>query len=82
MATIDGSGTLPLGNFFSVTPNDSTEVLTRAVYVGVTGSLAFIGADDSASVTLTNLAAGIWHPIRARRILATGTTATGIVGAL
>jgi len=72
----------PLENFFSVTPNDSTDLtyVTRAVLVGVSGDLEII---DRAGVTtiIPNLAAGMFHPIRAVRIKDANTTATSIVGA-
>lgn len=60
---------------------DLTAGPTRALYVGVTGNVAviFVGDKDADAVTLVGLAAGVWHPIQVRRILATGTTATGIV---
>lgn len=60
---------------------DLTSGPTRGVYVGASGNLAviFVGDKDADTVTLVGLAAGIWHPIQVRRILQTGTTATGIV---
>lgn len=62
-----------------VTPNDTTEFRpTRGVYIGVSGDLKATFIDGS-SATLTNLAAGVVHPLRVKLINATGTTATGIV---
>jgi hypothetical protein len=37
-----------------------------------------VGGD---TVTMYNLAAGAWHPIQAKRVYATGTAATYILGA-
>lgn len=55
--------------------------VTRGVYVGVTGNLAVVFADqpDSAAVTLVGLAAGIWHPMQIQKVMQTGTTATSVV---
>ena len=65
-----------------VTPNDGadlTDTPTRGIYVGVSGDLAVVGEENAASVVLVGIAAGIIHPIAVKRVLATGTTATGIV---
>lgn len=66
----------------AVTPSDSADLpgaLSRGLYVGTSGDVALIPAEGESPVTLVGLAAGLWHPISARRILATGTTATGIL---
>jgi len=67
----------------AITPNDSTDLTTyaKALYVGVAGDLRVLpvaNADDAA-VTLKNHPIG-YAPIQVRRVLATGTTATDIVG--
>lgn len=68
---------------FPVTPNDGEDLETpvRAVNVSVAGTLrvTMVTQDPGAHVTLT-VSAGTVFPIRAKRIWATGTTATGIVG--
>lgn len=71
----------PLRNLFAITPHDTNnlEAVARAIYVGGTGSLK-VETDGGQVITLTNLAAGIFHPIVVRKVLATGTTATGIIG--
>jgi hypothetical protein len=67
----------------AVTPSDSTDLpsVTRGLYVGVIGdvNVIFAADKDASTVVLTGLAAGVWHPIQVRRVLATSTTATGIV---
>jgi len=69
----------PPGNAAAVTPNDSTDLtnVTRAINVAAAGNVA-IDTEAGDSVTLY-VAAGIAFPVNARRIKATGTTATGIV---
>jgi hypothetical protein len=71
----------PAASAFAVTPSDASDLptLTRALFVGVSGNLVVTLVSDSASVTFANLSAG-WHPIRARKIHATGTTAGSILG--
>ena len=73
--------TSPITGGFDVTPNDSNDlpVLTRALMVGAEGDVvvAFI---DGTLLTLPALSAGVVYPIRAARIMATGTTATAIKG--
>jgi hypothetical protein len=68
----------PLTEWASINPSDSTDlaVRPRALYVGVAGSVV---CRSEAGVDVSfNLSAG-WHPIRPVRILAAGTTATGLV---
>lgn len=54
--------------------------ITRGIWVGVGGNIAvqFCDDKDAASVILTNVAAGVWHPMQIQKVLQTGTTATGI----
>jgi len=72
----------PAVNAFSVTPNDSADLAnsTRGIYVGVSGDIKIDTVGGDSAVTFVGLAAGIIHPIRAKRIYATDTTATSIVG--
>lgn len=72
----------PARTGFAVTPSDTVNIPegTRGLYVGASGDVAVILLDDTTSVVFTGLAAGIIHPIAAKRVLSTGTTATGIVG--
>ena len=70
----------PVSHAFAVTPDDASDMthVTRALYVGGAGDLQAMMADGTA-VTFVAMSAG-WHPVRVRRVLATGTTATSIVG--
>ena len=69
----------PAHHAVAITPNDSASIhQARAVYVGTAGDLR-LDMPSGATITLNNLAAGVVHPIQARRIYATGTTAADIV---
>lgn len=75
-----GAGlTSPAGRFAAVTPSDGVDLaqVSRALFVGVAGDLAVIGAGGD-TVTFAHAPVG-YHPIRVARVLATGTTATNIV---
>lgn len=79
-ASASGGITGPLTKCVAVTPHDST-LLTdtaRALYVGATGNVVLLMPDGN-TITLTAVAAGVWHPIRFNRVNSTSTTATGIV---
>lgn len=72
----------PAENAAAITPNDTTDLpdTTRAIYVGGAGNLAVIMAGGGATITLTGVLAGMIYPLRVARVLATGTTATGLIG--
>lgn len=69
----------PARRLLAVTPSDVADlaVIPKALHIGVGGTISIIGADDTDPVTLT-VDAGLL-PVRARRVRATGTTATSIV---
>lgn len=73
--------TSPATHAFAVTPNDGLDLpeATRALYVGAGGALA-LRLVSGQSVTFTGLAGGSILPVRADRVLATGTTASAILG--
>lgn len=68
------------GTFSAITPSDSVDLpsVTRGVYVGGDGNVVAV-SEAGVAVTFANASAGAILPIRARRINATGTTATGLV---
>lgn len=73
--------TSPAINAVAVTPSN-TDVLDppcKSLYVGVAGNLALVLADDSAAVTFVGVSVGQILPVRAKQVLATGTTASSIV---
>ncbi len=69
---------------YAVTPNDTTDFTqgaTRAIYVGGAGTISLIMASGNAlTMTVPVNAIGFVIPYRVKRILATGTTATLILG--
>ncbi|MGR3699462.1 MAG: spike base protein, RCAP_Rcc01079 family [Roseovarius sp.] len=71
----------PICGGFDVTPSDAADLLqmTRGVMVASAGDLAVVLKSGDA-VTLPALSPGVIYPIRIARVLATGTTATGIKG--
>lgn len=71
---------LPADRHFAITPNDSTDltITPRVIRIGGSGDIAI---RDIAGVDITYAVSdGEVIPIRAVRVLSTGTTATGIVG--
>lgn len=82
----DGNGntrsTYPVTRLLAVTPGPDELPLVngqypRGIYVGVLGNVTVLAAEDTTEVTITNLAAGIWHPISAKKI--TAATALNIL---
>lgn len=79
---IKGKGPGEVGaayDFFPITPNDGVDILveTRWISVAVAGNLA-VTKKDGTNVTLA-LPAGVFPLGAVQRVLATGTTATGLV---
>ena len=63
----------------TVTPSDSTIIpVTRGLYVGVTGNITVKMADDENIITFSNVQVGVL-PIQVIKVMATNTTASGIV---
>ena len=67
--------------FYAITPSDTVDIplKPRAVVLGVGGNLNVTDALGTTTL-ISNLTAGIFYPIRPVRIMATGTTASNIVG--
>jgi hypothetical protein len=66
----------PATRLVAVTPHDSNPLpeTPKALYVGIGGDLAVVGAGGGAAVTLANVPDGSVLPVRARIVAATGTT--------
>jgi hypothetical protein len=69
----------PARNAAAVTPSDSADLgnVTRALWIGVAGNVA-VTMSGGQNVTFI-MPAGGPYPVSVSRVLATGTTATGIV---
>ena len=63
----------------AVTPSDTVDQFYDTLYVGGAGAVKVMTSRGN-QVTLTAVPAGTRLPLRVRRVYATGTTATGIVG--
>ena len=85
---VDPYGTAPRGvmnpadKAFAITPNDSTDLAEycRALYVGGAGNVSVLMNGDSTPTVFVNVAAGSLLPLRIKRVRATDTTATNLVG--
>lgn len=72
--------TTPLRDLIAVTPNDTTILQgIRALWVGGAGNVA-VRTIQGTTVTISGIVAGTLIPIEVDIILATGTTATLILG--
>jgi hypothetical protein len=73
----------PAETGFAITPDDSADLseTTRALYIGDGGSLVAVLA-SGVELSLVGLQTGSIIPIRVRRVKATGTTASALVGLL
>jgi hypothetical protein len=71
----------PAAGASAITPSDTENLAEpcRGIWVGVQGNLKVTMIDGDV-VTFPAMAAGVVHPIQIRRVWATDTTATGIVG--
>lgn len=70
----------PATHGFDVTPSDDGALseTSRALYVGTAGTLAVTFA-SGASLVFPSVAGGAVLPLRVTHVLATGTTAAGII---
>jgi hypothetical protein len=70
----------PGGSAAAVTPQSTNELeyVTTGLYVGGAGDVR-VQMRDGQEVTFSDVAAGSVLPIRVRKVLLTGTTATDIV---
>lgn len=65
----------------AVTPNDSVvfDPPTKSLYVGVGGDLTVLLADDTVPVLFQAVQGGLPYPLMVKKVMLSGTTATGIV---
>lgn len=65
---------------YAIVPSDSATQTGNHIYVGGAGNVALIPADGSDAVTFVAPDAGIVLDIAFKKVMATGTTATSLVG--
>jgi hypothetical protein len=72
------------GSAFAIVPNDGGDLpqRPRGVYIGGGSGVLVAVLGDGVTVTFSGLVTGSILPISPKRILATGTTATLLVGLL
>jgi hypothetical protein len=73
--------TAPAQHGFAITPADGTDLPseTRGLWVGASGDLVLVLASGD-EVTIAGVPGGTLLPLRIRRIRATGTGASQLVG--
>jgi len=69
----------PAMEAMAITPSDADDVWARALYIGTAGDVAIQCYDNAASVVFKSCPVGVL-PVTAKRVFATGTTATNILG--
>jgi hypothetical protein len=74
--------TSPARNAFVVTPDDAIDlpITCRSLFVGGAGDVSAILAKEISAVIFKNVPAGAVLPVSVKRVEATLTTATDIVG--
>lgn len=72
----------PMGRGFAITPSDTTVLTqpTRGVWVGGAGTIVVLMNGDTVTVTLLGVATGTMLNLSVVKVMATGTTASSIVG--
>lgn len=69
----------PAVGAYAITTSDSATNNARALYIGVSGDVAVVTRGRSTSVVFKSVPIGIL-PVQVTKVLATGTTATNILG--
>lgn len=75
---------LPGNNAAAVTPSDTAQFPSSMIYVGVSGNVAVMPADQEGrtsptAVTFVGMSAGDTVPVLCSRVMSTNTTATNLV---
>lgn len=81
-ANAANSLTSPAEDCFVIQPSDQSDLpkVTKAIFVGQGGDVRLIPLRGTTAVTFFNLASGSVLDVRARAVLAAGTTALDMVG--
>jgi hypothetical protein len=80
-ARLNDSTDYPARSLRAITPDDDNDLdyVPKAIWVGGAGDLTVICFEDGSPVTLVGCQDGQIVPIRAKRVMATGTDATDLV---
>jgi hypothetical protein len=80
--SLNSFGTGPSSSAFSITPNDDADITypIRAIYVGTGGDLQVILQDDTVEILFANVLGGSCLPLQIKRVMASGTAASDLVG--
>ncbi|MGB1304023.1 spike base protein, RCAP_Rcc01079 family [Pseudoalteromonas marina] len=70
--------TKPATSWSSITPSDSTDITFRALWINSGGNITL--RDSQGNDELFTVVDSTLLPIQPKRVMATGTTATGIIG--
>lgn len=65
---------------FAITPNDTVAAPFTALYIGGAGDVTLISRNTGASVVFKAVPVGTTLYVAGSQVMATGTTATNIVG--
>lgn len=78
---IDNNGKKQETHAVAITPADGTVFTTyfSRIWVGTAGSIA-VSTHDNDAITYTNVPVGYWNCPALRKVKATGTTASGLIG--
>lgn len=70
----------PADGAFVITPSDLEDlnVYARGIYISTAGDVAVDMANGD-TVTFSNLAVGVVHSLRIRKVYSTGTTISGVI---
>lgn len=63
----------------SLTPNDTTEFEPGSLYIGTGGDVVCVLADESSTITFSNVPDGSFLPILVKMVYDTNTTASDIL---
>ena len=79
---LNASATGPSPSAFAITPDDDNNLAypIRALYVGTGGDITCILQDDTVAVVFANVLGGSCLPLQVKRILASGTGASDLLG--
>lgn len=71
----------PLSTLRTVALDQEYDPPLRGLYVAVSGDVSVVDMSGNTTV-IASLSAGAFHPLIVKRVNATGTTATGLIGGI